>query len=250
MSAPAPWRFVRFGLLVTGKGEAVFLDKLFRSLMARGDCHFQVLRKVEQLRPRTSKKIPLLPPGGGRPLSSRDEEIAFVVRRGLETGYDYVILVDDLEHEFREQAEAVYQRYREPLDRILSPEQRRRVSVHFLANMLEAYYFADARAINAVLDTDLADHDGDVETIRHPKGELEARVHGFHEIDHGEQIIRELDVSRVLSHPERCACLRTLFGWCWRALRLPPGEEYRLADGRHFAVTRGQIDLLPPVTGE
>ena len=35
----------------------------------------------------------------------------------------------------------------------------------FLANMLEAYYFADTRAVNKVAGTNLSDFAGDVETI-------------------------------------------------------------------------------------
>ena len=46
--------------------------------------------------------------------------------------------------------------------------------------MLEAYYFADAQAINAVLETSLPDREGDVETIRNPKSNLRAEcILGF-----------------------------------------------------------------------
>ena len=45
-------------------------------------------------------------------------------------------------------------------------------SVHFLVNMLEAYYFAHAAATNGVLGTELEDFEGDVESIRHPKNDL------------------------------------------------------------------------------
>lgn len=62
------WRVWRFGLLVTGKGEAQFLGKLFRSLdeytasAGLGNCVFTILAKVEQLTPRTSAKRRLTPP--------------------------------------------------------------------------------------------------------------------------------------------------------------------------------------------
>ncbi len=84
----------------------------------------------------------------------------------------FVILVDDLEHARREQAQQIFDRYRLALDTMLKDAQQSRVAVHFLVNMLKAYYFADAKAVNAVLDLDspLEDHPGDVEMIRHPKG--------------------------------------------------------------------------------
>jgi hypothetical protein len=245
---PGAWKFFHFGLLVTGRGEEGFLQRLFRSLMERGNCHFEVIRKVEQLSPRTSAK-PRLKPTGAKPLlTERDEEIALCVRRHLQAGYDYVVLVDDLEGARRQEAAAVYGRYRTSFDAMLPPALRCRASVHFLVNMLEAYYFADANAINVVLGTDLSDHDGDVETIGHPKSQLKA-LGPFDEIEHGEQIMRLLDVPHVLSRPETCSSLRTLFGWCWRALGLPPGEDYQLANGCYFDVTRPQIDDLPPVDG-
>lgn len=244
MSEPSPsWKQRSFALLVTGKGEAAFLDRLFRSLMAGGDCRFCVARKVEQLTPRTSAPKRLAPPGG-KALTSRDEETALAARKCLASGFDYVILVDDLESDRRAFAAEVSLRYRTAFDHILEG-QKHRASVHFLANMLEAYYWADAKAVNAVLGTDWADHDGDVEAIRHPKNDLKARSPGFDEIEHGRPIVNGLDLRHVLSHPDRCASLRTLIGWCWRALGRAPGDEYRLADGSYFDVTRGQIDLLP-----
>ena len=120
-----------------------------------------------------------------------------------------------------------------------------RASVHFLVNMLEAYYFADAAAINAVLGTEMADFEGDVETIRHPKNELKRLHPGFDEIEHGGAIIESLDVPHVLSNPETCRSLRTLFGWCSRAIGREFTDVYQLANGSYFEVTRPQIDALP-----
>jgi hypothetical protein len=81
--------------------------------------------------------------------------------------------------------------------------------------------------------------------IAHPKGELKTKLGSFDEIADGEQIMRHLDVPHLLSRPETCASLRTLFGWCWRALGLPPGEDYQLAKGCYFDVTQPQIEQLP-----
>jgi hypothetical protein len=132
---------------------------------------------------------------------------------------------------------------------ILGPEGlSHRASVHFLVNMLEAYYFAHADAVNAVLGTQLADFAGDVETIRHPKNELKRHHPGFDEIDHGRAILERLDVPHILSNPETCRSLRTLFGWCSRAIGRESTDVYQLASGSYFEVTRPQIDALagPP----
>jgi len=121
------------------------------------------------------------------------------------------------------------------------------VSVHFLVNMLEAYYFAHAQAINDVMGASWTDYGGDVETIGHPKGELKKHLDTFDEIEHGQQIVQRLDVPHILSRPETCASLRTLYGWCWRALGLPPSEDYQLEKGRYFEITLPQIAHLPPI---
>ena len=76
--------------------------------------------------------------------------------------------------------------------------------------MLEAYYFADATAVNSVLGTDLEDFDGDVETIPHPKNMLKRIVaalgpdRSFDEVVDGRAIVQQLDVVKVLSRPETC----------------------------------------------
>ena len=120
------------------------------------------------------------------------------------------------------------------------------LSVHFLVYMLEAYYFADAQAINAVLGTTLEDYQGDVETIRHPKGDLKElyRDRGFDQKEHGGKILQQLDVEKVLSNPDTCASLRTLFAWCWKCLGQTPTDQYRLADGKLSEITRSQLDYI------
>src|SRR5262249_23128969 len=126
---------------------------------------------------------------GGRRIPSKDEEIGLEVRAFLQRRKDsYVLLVDDLEGDRASAVEAVYQRYQLLLDTMLGP-LKTRASVHFLVNMLEAYYFAHAAAINAVARTTLTDWEGDVETIPHPKNLLKQHFKGFHEIDHGKQIL-------------------------------------------------------------
>jgi hypothetical protein len=240
----AGWQFFRFGLIVTGKGEALFLPRLFRSLEASGQCRFEVVRRIGQRSPITSAKRRLRMVGSGHVIPDRDaEEIGLAARRYLSGQCAFVVLVDDLEEERKPQAEQVFRRYRDALDKMLGHD-RRRASVHFLVNMLEAYYFADASALNAVLGTALEDYQGDVETIRHPKNALKRLVPGFDEIGHGEQIIGRLDVAHVLSRPGTCSSLRTLFGWCSRALGWAPTDQYQLLHGAYFGVTKGQIEQL------
>jgi hypothetical protein len=65
--------FFRFGLIVTGDGEAEFLPKLFRSIMAAANCAFIHIRKSEQLSPITSKKRVLRMVGRGEVIPSIDE---------------------------------------------------------------------------------------------------------------------------------------------------------------------------------
>jgi len=239
------WRFVHFGLLVTGEGEEAFLPALFRALTRTGQCTFEVIRRVPQLSPITSEKRRLKMTGQGKTLPTKDEEIGLAARAYLARRKDaFVILVDDLEGDRAPQRQAVYNRYRLLFDTMLGP-QKHRASVHFLTNMLEAYYFADARAVNKVLGTTLNDHEEDVETIPHPKGLLKETFGGFDEIEHGRAIVRELDLPHILSRPETCASLRTLFAWCLRAIGVPVSDEFQLAQGALDPVARQQIEALP-----
>lgn len=181
--------------------------------------------------------------GVARSLPSRDEDIGLIARAYLSQDDRYVILVDDLEGSRSNDAEEVYQRYRLALDTMLGSD-RGRASVHFLRNMLEAYYFADAAAVNRVLgeNTLAHDHSGDVETIKHPKNDMRNVFIGFHEVKHGEQIVKNLNVPHVLSRPETCSALRTLFAWCVRAIGQPFSNDYQLDQGTYFVVTGRQLD--------
>ena len=164
------WRFVYFGLIVTGKGEKEFLPDLFRSVAASGRCTFKVIRRIGQRGPVTSPKRKLRMLGSGKAVPDRDASEIGLPARGFLSSHDrYVLLVDDLEADRSQVMQEVFGRYRAALDTVLSEDQARRAAVHFFVNMLEAYYFADTCAVNDVLDTELADFAGDVESIRHPK---------------------------------------------------------------------------------
>ena len=205
--------YFHFGLIVTGETEEQHLPKLFKSLMATGICTFEVIRRVGQLDAITSEER-LRALGNRKDIPSKEAKIGLVARRYIEIDdCHFVLLIDDLEYDRRDQAQQVFGRYRMAFDRILN-DLKHRASVHFLVNMLEAYYFADARAINTVLETSLPDYEGDVETIRNPKSNLRQMYPSFSEIDDGGKILDQINIERVLSHPDTCASLRTLFAWC------------------------------------
>ena len=112
--------------------------------------------------------------------------------------------------------------------------------------MLEAYYFADSRAVNSVLDTDLDDYDGDVGTIRNPKGRMKNLCPGFDVVEDGCRIIGRLSILHVLSRENTCSSLRTMFAWIYKAIREPECELRQVLVGGYNDVTKGQICLLPP----
>ncbi len=249
MSDAAPsaaWQFFRFGLLVTGEGEEAFLPALFASLARGGHCHFRVLRRIGQRSAIVSPKHKLKMVGTGKTIADKDEqEIGLPARRWLDGGAGrLVLLIDDLEHDRRESARAIFQRYRGALDALLG-ERRGSASVHFLVNMIEAYYFAHAAAVNAVLGTSLRDHEGDVETIRHPKNDLK-KLGPFDEKKDGARIVASLDLEHVLARPDTCASLRVLIAWCCAAMSAGPTERFCLDGGVHDIVTGPQLAALPP----
>ena len=236
-------RFFKIGVIVTGKGEAAFLPTLLRSLTAGGACHFKVLCRADQRSPRTSqKKHRLKVVGTGLSIPDKDEtEIGLPARRHLERDEDALVLVvDDLEHERRGKRRDVFRRYREALDGMLGPHYAR-ASVHFLVNMLEAYYFADAQAVRAVLGIELRDHDGDVEEIRHPKNTLKKLAPGFDEVRHGAAIVERLDLEHILVEPTTCASLRVMFAWCTKKIGQPRGARFCLGTGALDIVTGPQL---------
>ncbi|MCY4215320.1 MAG: hypothetical protein OXF68_17070 [Gammaproteobacteria bacterium] len=158
----------------------------------------------------------------------------------MKDGSHCVLLVDDLESNRSHDAAAVFDRYRRALDTVLKEDQKPKAAVHFLVNMLEAYYFGDAAAVNAVLGTNLEDFKGDVETIRNPKSKLKTVCAAFDEKEHGPMIVRELNVLRILSRADSCASLRTMFAWAAEATR----SNLDIPNGRWFTVTEPQIHTL------
>lgn len=228
---------IRFGLLVTGKGEHRFLPDFFGELCDPGPegqrVVFHVIRKIEQLSPVTSeKRLARMVGNRKQQLQTRDEQIGLVALGFLrKDASSFVLLIDDLEHDRRGTIAEVRKRYKTALDTVLAGWADR-AAVHFFVPMIEAYYFADASSINAVLDLELEDHDGDVEKMRHPKNDLKKRYKGFDEIEHGKQIVKRLRLEHVLAHPDRCAHLRSLVKWCIHNLGRELGDRFQLRAGR------------------
>jgi hypothetical protein len=163
-------------------------------------------------------------------MSSQEEKDCYFFKFGL-------IVTGETEKARVSEAAQVFERYRKAFDTILQGEQKCRASVYFFVNMLEAYYFADVKAVNQVLGTSLNDHEGDVETISHPKGNLKSLISNkFNEIEHGGEILDILDVKKALSRPDTCAFLRTLFAWCVKVLTTEyPEQTYRNQLSQDFA---------------
>ena len=248
LSTPASGRarrYFEFGLIVTGEGEEEFLPKLFRSLEETGRCSFRVIRRIGQLSPIRSPRRKLRMLGSGKRIPDRDaENVGLPARIFLSSDDRYVLLIDDLEAKRAKNIQQVFDRYRRALDEILTENQTHHASVHFLVNMLEAYYFADAQAVNAVLGTELVDFEGDAETIRNPKSRLKRLCPGFNERAHGRQIVERLNIPHVLSRTDACCSLRTIFAWICTAIEAPDCEIRPLLDGCHNETTKGQIDAL------
>jgi hypothetical protein len=244
------WRYVKFGLIVTGYTEAQSLPLLFRSLTALGTCQFEVIRQIGQRSPISSEKRKLKMTGSGKTIPNQDEqEIGLPARVYLNQNPNhYVLLVDDLEQSRREDIQTVFDRYRLAFDTILPLSEQHRVSVHFLVNMVEAYYFAHTQVVNITLNTTLKDFDGDVEAIPHPKNQLKQICAGlgkkFDEKEDGGKILGNLDVEHVLSNPNTCASLRTLFAWCLQCLNQPRTEQYQLLSGKLSEITKVQLEKI------
>jgi len=256
---PPSWYMIRLQLLVTGKGERQKIEELFRPLLACGFLIFEPPVKIEQLSPTkehltvtgTEKKV----------INKRDEQIGLIARRFLIGGKSderrILILLDDLEGARSDLADSVFSRYRDALDVFLTPHGKEQcASVHFLRNMLEAYYWADPDAVSKSMNELHPGHgkrpfvgcSGDVETIRHPKNDLKDYYGSFDEIRDGGKILENIDVSRVLGNPETCRALRTMFHWCIEKLSAHPNfEQWRsasplppLAERKLWPVTAGQ----------
>lgn len=169
------------------------------------------------------------------------------LRKQPATQRAFVILIDDLEHDRRDCAQGVFDRYRAALDAKLCHEKSQ-ASVQFFVPMLEAYYFTHPDVLTKVLGIELSSQTEDVESLRHPKNQLDIELkrsaQKFKEIEHGEEIINRLELERVLSNPKTCCSLRSLMAWCWAALGRSDTDDFQLRQGCRWPLTSSQIASL------
>lgn len=239
-----PERFIKFGLLVTGKGEEQHLPKLFKELSATGWCAFRIVRRVSQLSVRQVNIEPLKELGVPKKIPKKHaEQIGLTSRRWLQDGLvDYIILVDDIESSRRSQIDLVYKNYIAIFDKELG-NYRKNASVHFFVNMIEAYFFADSNSINSVFNKAIVDDSDDVEDIKNPKVKLKSIVGQYHEIDDLGRLLNSLSVGHVLSKPDTCGYLRVLFAWCIKVANLHM-NKYCLQDGILGDATKQQLSQV------
>lgn len=99
--------------------------------------------------------------GRGKKIPDKDmTDIGLPARGYLSSDDRFLLLVDDIEADRTNNIQETFERYRRALDTILTDSQSRRASVHFLVNMIEAYYFADSQAVNSAFSTTLDDYEG------------------------------------------------------------------------------------------
>lgn len=250
-----------FKLFVTGHSEQDALHLMFKSLSFNGPFNFIKGQRIVYLpkSPKTKQKRTTNESKSQKVtqtsqiLAPNDEFIALRVRGELQAAQNIlVIIIDDLEYDRKDKATELFSSYRNAIETVVPDIQmRRRVSIHFLVMMLEAYYFADVQAINKALGTNIPrDYAGDVESIRNPYSEIKQIFRNFDKREDGAKIIPRLNIEHILSNPKTCASLRTLFAWCVEAILdfYPEFQNefpnYHLEDGIQYAVTNGQLSIL------
>lgn len=254
-----------FIIAVTGHAEVDCVPILLRRVLPEWACGAQIekVRRVPQ-RPR----LRIRGRKGGQLIEGMDDHQRLVreVPKLLGGGKArFFVWIDDLESgEDRQNPQPHFNYYRELMDGGIHEPLRSRCSIHFLANMLEAYFLADTAAVNQVDISpsgqsgqpqflSLADHSGDCESIKNPKAVLKDAVNQecptskFDEIAHGHAIVRKLNLDHILSNPQTCRALRTLVAWCWEAIGEPRSDKFRLTDGVYWDITAGQLSDLPSV---
>lgn len=241
--------FVKFHLLVTGKGERDFIGRLLGAVIEGHTATFTRPEFIGQWTPGQQSRKELKVTGTLKHIPTEFErKVTLQTAQWLRKDPDcFVLLIDDLEHSRAPVAPEVFAYYRSALDKALGVDDglKRRTSVHFLVNMLEAYYFAHPEAVNQVLGTSLTEPADDVEKIRHPKNDLKNLRVGFDEREHGAQIVGLLDLDKVLANPATCRSLRTLVAWCVDRLGGEFSTRWRLSDGEFHPLTCGQIPSAP-----
>jgi|GEM_PF-472727 len=252
-------RKIKLGLLVTGEGERLQLQRLFRSLKRDfpENITVTVVKNIKQHSPRSGKKhqARLKALGTNKYVSTQDEAIGLAALGYLKNGDDhFTVLIDDLEGGRVAQAAQVFDRYTAGLHAVVPSGMWPRASVHFLCNMLEAYFLADIDAVNTAFGVLLHNYQGDVETVSHPKNELKRMLApagiNYKETEHVGKVLQQLNWDTVLADPATCPSLRTLFAWVCHALGAVPldgqggAARYRLNCGVFFPITGPQLETV------
>lgn len=232
-----PWTF---GLIVTGQAEVNIAPAwLNREFSRRAYCLFEVVRRIGQLDPITSPARVACITGTNKRIPTKDQELGLVAAGYLKNGKRrFVLVIDDLEGT---DPVPKFNRYRAALDGVLEAQGLAdRASVHFFVNMVEAYFFADSRAVNGAAQRQVLteDHPNDVESIRNPKATLRARWPQYHETEHGKVMATSMDLAHVLRKPDECCWLRALVAWCVDRLETAVAF-YTPFDAQDYAIGNG-----------
>ena len=242
---------------VTGHAEVECVPAIIRKCMRLSSAVVKIgtVSRVRQrprlrIRAKGSQKCQVLP---------EHEKLAREIPKLVRDERSYFLWIDDLENEEdRKQPQPHFDYYARLLDDAVHAPMRERCSIHFLVNMLEAYFLADTSAVNTVLqpflerpDTSLKRHQGDCENIKNPKGTLVSHVKHcnptkrYIETTHGPGIARQLDIEQILSNPNHCRALRTLVAWCWEAIGEARTDQFQLLAGVYWDVTAHQLSIAP-----
>ncbi len=220
---------ITFGLLVTGKLEEggreggraqASLADLFRPIRNTGLCDLKVALRFNQWVPE-KKEPPLTVRRSPEPksLPTFKQEIALKVRGWLENGQNrFLIFIDDGERARAATIGEVFADYRSTITALLPEAQHPRVAVHFLVNMIEAYYFADPERASEALGWSIPRIGGDPEEIRNPYSDL-IEAAGRLGKDYGkkretgERVLARIRLEEILKNPEHCGWLRAAVRW-------------------------------------
>lgn len=247
----AGWRHFKIRLFVTGQSEFAVLPRMLSELTLSGRCSITPEIAFKQLGVSTKRLVNR----SGKAVAGKAEQIGLKIRGWIQASTENLaIIVDDLEHERRGEAASLFKRYNDAVLPFLNvdPSFVRRFSVHFLVNMLEAYYFRQVAVINEVCGTTMPSHEGNVENLRHPKNRIDDAIRQvnprqrFREIDDGREIAKKLSLTTILDDPKSCRALRTLVAWIVERIGDGSADRYRLREGEYWDITVGQLRNPPP----
>lgn len=244
------YRQIEFVVAVTGHAEEACVPTIVRKA-TESLSSFVLVRQVRRVHQRPRSRI--VRRGSTKAQVLPDHvTLAREVPKLVHDNNVFFLWIDDLEGGTdRPAARQHFDYYAQLLDKACHTPLRAKCSIHFLVNMLEAYFLADTSSANIVLGTNLTNHAGDCEDIKNPKGVLESAVKKldpsakYDVKEDGGSIAKQLNLETILSSPDRCRALRTLVAWCWEAIGEPRDERFQLASGQYWDVTAAQLQQVP-----